>query len=157
EPQQHLELIVAVLELRYFLAAHERPQAVGERVDVDAEIGGARAVDIDPKLRLRRLEIRVDIDDARYRAHLVHQLDGVLLQLLDARSVDQNVQTVEAAAPAARAAAAGTAAAAPGRSARDVGAARHADARALILPQHLARADHELLLRHFSLFERHHD
>ena len=58
------ELIVAVLELRDLFAADQRAQVVGQRVDVDAEVGRARAIDVDPQLRLRRLEVRVDVDDA---------------------------------------------------------------------------------------------
>ncbi len=65
EPQQHLELVVAVLELRHFLAADQRAQVVGERVDVDAEVSRARAVDVDSQLGLGRLEVGVDVDDAR--------------------------------------------------------------------------------------------
>src|SRR6185436_19963152 len=75
-------------------------------------------------------------------------------------TLDQDVQAVEtAAAPAARtAAAAATATAAAARGARDVGAARHADPRALVLAQHLPRLNHQLLLRELPLLERdHHD
>jgi hypothetical protein len=64
EAQDDLELIVAVLELRHFLAADQRAQVVGERVDVHAEVGRARAVDVDAQLGLGRLEVRVDVDDA---------------------------------------------------------------------------------------------
>ena len=154
EPQQDLELIVAVLVLRHFFAAHERPQAVGERVDVDAEIGRARAIDVDAQLRLRRLEVRIDVDYAWNRAHLVHQLHGVLLQLFDVRSLNQDVQAIEASAAALTA----TAARAPTAGGRtgDVGAARDADARALIFPQRLTGADHQLLLRHVAFLERQH-
>src|SRR5207247_11275502 len=59
-------------------------------------------------------------------------------------------------AAATTTASAGTAAAASARRARDVRAARHADARALVLSQHLPRAHHQLLLGDLPLFERHH-
>src|SRR6185436_4092084 len=101
-----------------------------------------------------RLEVRVDVDDARNLAHLVHQLDGVLLQLLDVRSLDEDVEAVEAAAATTAAAAARAAAA--GRGAGDVGATGDADARPLVLAQHLPGPHHQLLLRDVALLERHH-
>ena len=86
----------------------------------------------------------------------VHQLHGVLLQLLDVGPLNQDVQPVEAAAAAA--AARRRRAAAAGGRAGDVGAARDADACALVLAQHLPRLDHQLLLGDVPLLERqHHD
>src|SRR4030095_15073062 len=73
---------------------------------------------------------------------------------LDVRTLDEDVEAVEAAATAAAAAAAEPATA--GRRARDVGAARDADPRALVLAQHLPGAHHQLLLRDVALLERHH-
>ena len=55
EPETHDELVVAVLELGHLLAADQRPQVGGERIDVDAKVGRADAIDVDPQLRLRRL------------------------------------------------------------------------------------------------------
>src|SRR5207237_952478 len=83
-------------------------------------------IDVDAQLRLRRLEVRIDVDYAWNRAHLVHQLYGVLLQLFDVRSLNQDVQAIEASAAALTA----TAARAPTAGGRtgDVGAARDADA-----------------------------
>src|SRR5206468_6346284 len=82
------------------------------------------------------------------RPDLVHQLDRVLLQLFDVRPLDQDVEPIAlaSAATAPGTAAPGSAAARGGR-ARDVGAARDADARALILPKHRARLTHEDLWR----------
>ena len=108
QPQQDLELVVAVLELRHLFAADKRAQVVGERVDVDAEVGRARAIHRDAQLGLRRLEVRVDVDDAGDRAHLLHQLHGVGLELLDVRTLNQNVEPVEPAATATAATAAST-------------------------------------------------
>src|SRR5439155_10347414 len=110
EAQQDLELIVAVLELRHFLAADERAQVVRERVDVDAKVGGARPVDVDAQFGLSRLEVGVDVDDARDLANLRHQVDGVDLKLLDVRPLNEDVEAVEAAATAARTTAAAAAA-----------------------------------------------
>src|SRR5204863_3246683 len=84
-----------------------------------------------------------------------HQLDGVGLELLDVRALDEDVQAVEATA-AAGVAAPAAAAEATARGAGNVGAARHADARALILAKHLARPDHQLLLGYVPFFQRHH-
>ena len=122
EPQADDELIVAVLELRDLFAADQRAQVGRQRVDVDAEIGRAGAIDGDLQFRLRRLEVRVDIDDAVDRAELLDQLRRVALQLFDIRSLNEDVQPI-AAASAAAAAATAAAAAAAGRGARDVGPA----------------------------------
>ena len=55
------------LNSRYLFAADQRAQVGGERIDVDAEVGGARAIDVDAQLRLGRLEVGVDVDDAADR------------------------------------------------------------------------------------------
>ena len=156
EPQQDLELIVAVLELRHFFAADQRAQVVGQRVDVDAEVGRARAVDVDAQLGLRRLEVRVDVHDAGNLAHLVHQLHGVVLQLLDVGTLNQDVEAVEAAAAAAaRPAAAAAAAAAV--EAPEMSVPPETLIRApWYLRSICARPDHQLLLRDVPLLERHH-
>ncbi len=101
EPETDDELIVAVLELRHLFAADERAQVGGQRIDVDAEVGRADAVDGDPQLGLRRFEVRVRVDDAIDGVHLLDQLIGVRLQLIDVRSLNENLQAVAAAVAAA--------------------------------------------------------
>src|SRR5204862_4873047 len=81
------------------------------------------------------------------------QLDGVLLQLLDVRTLNQHVQPIAPAASSTRAAAARSTSARGGR-AGNVGAARYADSRALILAQHRPRLPHQLLLRQMTRFKR---
>ena len=90
------------------------------------------------------------------RAHLLHQLRRVDLQLLDVGSLNQDIQTVRAATAATTAARSTTHAAAR-RGAGDVGAARDADASALVLAQHRAHLPHQILLGHVPVFERRHD
>ena len=82
------------LNSRHLFAADERPQVARQGVDVDAQIRRARAIDVDAQLRLRRLEVRVGVDDAVDRAHLLDELNGVRLQLLDIRPLNQDVQPI---------------------------------------------------------------
>ena len=105
EPEPDDDLVVAVLELADLFAADQRPQVGGQRIDVDAKVGRARAIDGDLQLRLRRLEVGVGVHDAVDGADLLHQLGGVDLQLLDIGSLNQDLQAVAAAlvAPAAAA------------------------------------------------------
>src|SRR4030095_10419740 len=95
--QDDLDLIVAVLVFGDLLAGDEGAQAARQRIDVHPEIGGGGAGDCEPQLGLRRLEIRVDVDDAVDRPHLVHEGEGVLLELIEIGTLNENAQGVAAA------------------------------------------------------------
>ena len=154
QPEPHAVLLVAVLELRHFLAADERAHGRRQGIHRHAEIRRPLAVDVNPQLRLRCFEARVGIVDAVDLLHLREQRVRIFLQLVDVRALHDHRQPVAAAAPTRSAAPGPAATTAASRCAGNVGAARHADAGIPIFAQRAPGHLHQLLLGQLALIER---
>ncbi len=81
------------------VAADHDAQGVGDVRGVDAEVGGALAVDLDAQLRLVELERGVGVHDAADLLGAVAQVFGVGDELFELRAAQDEVD-VEAAARA---------------------------------------------------------
>src|SRR5262249_34928153 len=136
----------------------QRPEIGGQGIDIDAEVGRTGAVDGNLQFRLRRLEVRVDVNDAVDRANLFNELGRVYLELLDLRTLNENLQTVGTAAPttAALIIPPRPPAHATGRGARNSAPPVAGPPRPLVLAELRATPPHHLLLRDIALFERCH-
>ena len=80
EPQRDIVVLVRgrIEEARHSLVASDhQAHGRGDVLGIDAEIGGPRAVDHDPELRLVELERRVGVDDAELRRHVAELLRGL--------------------------------------------------------------------------------
>ncbi len=80
----------------------QRLDGGGEAVDVDPEIGGARAVDLDGELRLRRVEGELHAAPAAVRVHRLLQRGRGVGEHLVGRPDERELEAASAAADAER-------------------------------------------------------